>query len=33
VTLSQEQWLKLLDRADDIRTFIAQNADNLKKKE
>jgi len=25
--------LKLLDRADDIRAFIVQNADKLKKKE
>ena len=33
VTLYQEQWLKLLDRADEIRAFIAQNADKLKKKE
>jgi hypothetical protein len=33
VTLYQEQWLKLLDRADDIRAFIAQNEDKLKKKE
>ena len=33
VTLYQEQWLKLLDRADDIRAFIAQNHDKLKKKE
>ena len=33
VTLYQEQWLKLLDRADDIRAFITQNADKLKKKE
>jgi hypothetical protein len=33
VTLYQEQWLKLLDRGDEIRAFIAQNADKLKKKE
>ncbi|MGA3028959.1 MAG: hypothetical protein ABSF98_29830, partial [Bryobacteraceae bacterium] len=33
VTLYQEQWLKLLDRADDIRAFITRNADKLKKKE
>jgi hypothetical protein len=33
VTLYQEQWLKLLDRADDIRAFITQNADKLKRKE
>lgn len=33
VTLYQEQWLKLLDMADDIRAFIAENKDKLKKKE
>ncbi|MGA3028429.1 MAG: hypothetical protein ABSF98_27090, partial [Bryobacteraceae bacterium] len=33
VTLYQEQWLKLLDRGDAIRAFIAQNTDKLKKKE
>jgi hypothetical protein len=33
VTLYQEQWLKLLDLADDIRTFIRENAGKLKKKE
>jgi hypothetical protein len=33
VTLYQEQWLKLLDMADDIRAFIRDNADRLKKKE
>jgi len=33
VTLYQEQWLKLLNRADDICAFIVQNADKLKKKE
>lgn len=33
VTLYQEQWLKLLDMADDIRAFIGENADRLKKKE
>ena len=33
VTLYQEQWLKLLERADDIRAFIAQNEEKLKKKE
>ena len=33
VTLYQEQWVKPLDRADDIRAFIAQNHDKLKKKE
>jgi hypothetical protein len=33
VTLYQEQWTKLLDMADDIRAFIAENQDRLKKKE
>jgi hypothetical protein len=33
VTLYQEQWLKLLDMADDIRGFIRENAGRLKKKE
>jgi hypothetical protein len=33
VTLYQEQWLKLLDLADDIRNFIKENESNLKKKE
>ena len=33
VTLYQEQWLKLLDMTDDIRAFIRDNADRLKKKE
>jgi hypothetical protein len=33
VTLYQEQWLKLLDVADDIRRFIAENEGKLKKKE
>jgi hypothetical protein len=32
VTLYREQWLKLLDMADDIRTFIAQNEAKLKTK-
>jgi hypothetical protein len=32
VTLYKEQWLKLLDMADDIRTFIAQNEAKLKTK-
>lgn len=32
VTLYKEQWLKLLDMADDIRTFIAQNEATLKTK-
>jgi hypothetical protein len=30
ITLYKEQWLKLLDMADDIRTFIAANAGQLK---
>jgi hypothetical protein len=33
VTLYQEQWLKLLLMADDIKTFIADNKDRLKVKE
>jgi hypothetical protein len=33
VTLYQEQWLKLLDMADDIRNFIKENESKLKKKE
>jgi hypothetical protein len=33
VTLYQEQWLKLLDLADDIRAFIKENEGRLKKKE
>ncbi len=33
VTLYQEQWLKLLDMADDIRRFIKENEGRLKKKE
>ena len=33
VTLYQEQWLKLLDMADDIRGFIKENEGRLKKKE
>jgi hypothetical protein len=33
VSLYQEQWIKLLDLADDIRQFIADNQDKLKKKE
>ena len=32
VTLYQEQWLKLLDLADDIRVFIRENEGQLKKK-
>ncbi len=32
VTLYQEQWLKLLDLADDIRAFIKENEGRLKKK-
>jgi hypothetical protein len=32
VTLYQEQWEKLLAHADDIRGFIADNRDRLKKK-
>jgi hypothetical protein len=33
VTLYKEQWLKLLDLADDIRSFIQQNDAALKTKE
>jgi hypothetical protein len=33
VTLYKEQWLKLLDMADDIRAFIATNETQLKSKE
>ncbi|MGE0439242.1 MAG: hypothetical protein AB7L66_13840 [Gemmatimonadales bacterium] len=33
ITLYQEQWLKLLDMAEEIRTFIAANAGQLKKKD
>jgi hypothetical protein len=33
VTLYQEQWLKLLDLADDIRGFIKEHEGQLKKKE
>jgi ribosome-interacting GTPase 1 len=33
VTLYQEQWLKLLGMADDIKTFIEDNKDKLKVKE
>jgi len=33
VTLYKEQWDKLLDRGDEIRTFMADNASKLKLKE
>jgi hypothetical protein len=33
VTLYREQWEKLLGMADDIRQFIVENDDKLKKKE
>ena len=33
VTLYREQWEKLLAKADDIKQFIADNADKLKLKE
>jgi hypothetical protein len=33
VTLYQEQWVKLLDLAEDIRAFIRENEARLKKKE
>ena len=32
VTLYKEQWTKLLDMADEIRTFIADNEARLKSK-
>jgi hypothetical protein len=33
VTLYKEQWLRLLDMADEIRGFIAENAARLKSKD
>ena len=33
VTLYKEQWLRLLNMADDIRVFIAENETQLKSKE
>jgi len=33
VTLYKGQWIKLLDRADDIRRFIRENEASLKAKE
>jgi hypothetical protein len=33
VTLYQEQWVRLLDLADDIRVFLKENEGQLKKKE
>ncbi|HEV8674502.1 MAG TPA: hypothetical protein VGX21_10680 [Methylomirabilota bacterium] len=33
VTLYKEQWLRLLDMADEIRAFIRENASQLKTKE
>ena len=33
VTLYKEQWLKLLNMSDDIRSFIAANEGQLKKKD
>jgi hypothetical protein len=33
VTLYKEQWLKLLDMADDIRAFVAANEAELKSKQ
>ncbi len=33
VTLYKEQWLRLLDKSDDIRAFIAANDSQLKAKE
>jgi hypothetical protein len=33
VTLYKEQWIRLLDMADDIRTFIRENEGTLKSKD
>jgi len=33
VTLYKEQWLKLLDMANELRAFIAENASSLKTKD
>ena len=33
VTLYKEQWIKLLDMAEDIRNFIKENEDKLKSKD
>lgn len=33
VTLYKEQWIKLLDKSNDIRDFLNENADKLKSKE
>ena len=33
VTLYKEQWIRLLDMADEIRSFIAENESKLKAKE
>ncbi len=33
ITLYKEQWIKLLDMADDLRRFIEENASKLKTKE
>jgi hypothetical protein len=33
VTLYKEQWIRLLDMADDIRTFMRENETTLKSKE
>ncbi len=33
VTLYKEQWIRLLDMAEDIRSFIAENESKLKAKE
>lgn len=33
VTLYKEQWIRLLDMADDIRNFIKENEDKLKAKQ
>ncbi len=33
VTLYQEQWIRLLEKAEDIKTFITTNADKLTSKQ
>jgi hypothetical protein len=33
VTLYYEQWTRLLDRADDLKAFLEENKDKLKRKE
>jgi hypothetical protein len=33
ITLYQEQWIKILDMSDEIRTFLSENKATLKAKE